>query len=133
MRHNSQTNSEDLNIPQSACETSEKTQNASTETPGASNDPSSAEIKPCDAVEEKSSTKTTQQRQAILDGFVGTALLVNSVALCILEMHVIAMVGGIVVLVCVGFELYNAIKPNTKFEKVEDVEQLTTQPCLNPP
>ncbi len=83
-------------------------------------------------MEEKSSTKTTQQRQAILAGFVGTALLVSSAALCILEMHVIAVVGGIVVLVCMGFALYNAIKPNTKFEKVEDVEQLTTQPCLNP-
>ncbi len=43
------------------------------------NDPSLAEIKPCNAVEEKSSTKTTQQRQAILEGFIGTALLISGV------------------------------------------------------
>jgi len=88
----------------------------------ASYSPSAAEIKPCNAVEEKSSIKTTQQRQGILAGFVGTALLVSSVALHILEMHVIAVVGGIVGLVCMGFALYNLLKPNTKLEKVENVE-----------
>lgn len=72
-----------------------------------------------------------QQRQTILAGFVGTALLVSSVALYILEMHVIAVIGGIVGLACVGFALYNLLKPNTKLEKVKDVEQLTTQPFLN--
>ena len=97
----------------------------------ASYSPSVAEIKPCNAVEEKSSTKTTQQRQGILAGFVGTALLVSSVALYILEMHIIAVVGGIVGLVCMGFALYNLLKPNTKLEKVENVAQLITQPFLN--
>jgi hypothetical protein len=46
-------------------------------------------------------------------------------------MHVIAVVGGIVGLVCMGFALYNLLKPNTKFEKVENVAQLINQPCLN--
>jgi hypothetical protein len=69
------------------------------------------EIKPCfdsDAANKgkNSSTKTTQQRQAILAGFVGKALLAASVALYILEMHVIAVVGWIVGLACIGFVLY---------------------------
>ncbi|WP_250778980.1 hypothetical protein [Wolbachia pipientis] len=100
--------------------------------PNTSDSLSLAEIKPCNAAKEKPSTKTTQQRQAILAGFIGTALLAASVALYILEMHVVAVIGGIVGLICIGFALYNAIKPNTKFEKVEEVEQLTAQPCLNP-
>ncbi|MBV2145485.1 MAG: hypothetical protein KTM48_01945 [Wolbachia endosymbiont of Pissodes strobi] len=73
-------NSENLNIPQPICETSEKTQDAPTETSNVPNDFPSNEIKPCDAVEEKSSTKTTQQRQAILAGVVGAVLLVSCVA-----------------------------------------------------
>ncbi|MCM1002671.1 hypothetical protein [Wolbachia pipientis] len=84
---------------------------------------SSAEIKPCfdsDAANKgkNSSIKTTQQRQAILAGFVGTALFVSSAALYILEMHVIVVVGGIVGLVCIGFALHNSFKLNTKLEKV---------------
>ncbi|CQD10501.1 hypothetical protein C1A_1180 [Wolbachia endosymbiont of Culex quinquefasciatus JHB] len=63
-------------------------------------------------------------------------LLVSCVASYLLieysKAHVIAVIGGIVGLVCMGFSLYNAIKPNTKFEKVEDLEQLIAQPCLNP-
>ncbi|MGL5028762.1 MAG: hypothetical protein ACRC6C_01340 [Wolbachia pipientis] len=73
-------NSENLNIPQPTCETSEKTQDAPTETSNVPNDFPSNEIKPCDAVEEKSSTKTTQQRRAILAGVVGAVLLVSCAA-----------------------------------------------------
>ncbi|MDG7056533.1 MAG: hypothetical protein LKM43_00005 [Wolbachia endosymbiont of Penenirmus auritus] len=98
----------------------------------ASDSLSSAEIKPCDAVEEKPSIKIAQQRQAIIAGFVGTALLVSSVALCIMEMHVIAVVGGIVGLACVSFVLYNTLKPITKLEEVKDVEQPVVQSSLNP-
>jgi uncharacterized membrane protein len=76
-----------------------------------------------DAAEEKPSIR---QRQAILAGFVGTALLAASVALYVLEMHVIAVVGGIVGLVCMSFALYNLFKPNTKLEKIEDVEQTSS-------
>ncbi|MGL9731640.1 MAG: hypothetical protein ACR5KX_02335 [Wolbachia sp.] len=82
-----------------------------------------AEIKPCDAVEEKPSIKIAQQRQAILSSFVGTALLVASVALYILEMHVIAVVGEIVGLACMGLVLYSILMQNTKLEEVEDIEQ----------
>jgi hypothetical protein len=73
---------------------------------------SSVEVEPCfdnDTANKgkNSSTKTAQQRQAILAGFVGTALLVSSVASYILEMHVIAVVGGIVGLACLSFGLYS--------------------------
>lgn len=82
-------------------------------------------------MEEKSSTKTTQQRQAILAGVVGAVLLVSCVASYLLieysKVHVIAVIGGIIGLVCMGFALYNAIKPNTQLEKVEDI-----QSSLNP-
>ncbi len=121
-------NSEDLKISQPICESSEKAQIETTVEPTS---------EPCfdsrsgNDVDEKNKP-LTQQRQAILAGVVGAALLVSSVALCIMEMHVIAVIGGIVGLVCMGFALYNAIKPNTKFEKVEDLEQLIAQPCLNP-
>lgn len=94
---------------------------ANEQEPNYPDSPSSAE--PCfDATDEKDKP-LTQKRQAILAGVVGAALLVSSVALCIMEMHVIAVIGGIVGLVCMGFALYNAIKPNTKLEKVEDIEQ----------
>ncbi|MDR2609070.1 MAG: hypothetical protein LBC06_00565 [Rickettsiales bacterium] len=89
----------------------------------ASDSLSLAEVKPCDAVKEKPSIKITQQRQAIIASFVGTALLVSGVALYIMEMHVIAVIGGIVGLVCMGFVLYNLSKPSTKLEKVENIEQ----------
>jgi len=46
-------------------------------------------------------------------------------------MHVIAVVGGIVGLACVGFALYNLLKPNTKLEKVENIKQFA-HPPLNP-
>ncbi|WP_375603615.1 hypothetical protein NOX90_03760 [Wolbachia endosymbiont of Anurida maritima] len=74
--------------------------------------------------------------QPIVAGVVGAVLLVSCVASYLLieysKVHVIAVIGGILGLVCMGFALYNAIKPNTKFEKVEDLEQLIAQPCLNP-
>ncbi|MDR2977867.1 MAG: hypothetical protein LBU56_00195 [Rickettsiales bacterium] len=47
-------------------------------------------------------------------------------------MHVIAVVGGIVGLACIGFALYNLLKSNTKLEKVENVEQSIIQSFLNP-
>jgi hypothetical protein len=98
----------------------------------ASDSLSLAEIKPYDAVEEKPSLKIAQQRQAIIAGFVGTALLVTSVALYILEMHVIAVVGGIVGLACMGLALYSILRPNTKLEEVKSVEQPIVQSSLNP-
>jgi hypothetical protein len=55
-----------------------------------------------------------------------------SVALYVLEMHVIAVVGGIVGLVCMSFALYNLFKPNTKLEKIESVEQPIMQSSLGP-
>ncbi|MEY2392863.1 hypothetical protein [Wolbachia endosymbiont of Tettigetta isshikii] len=71
---------------------------------------------------EKSSTKTTQQRRAIIAGGAGTALLVSSIASYALKMHIIAVVGGVVGLACMSFALYNVLKPSTKLEKVKDVE-----------
>ncbi|WP_341814289.1 MULTISPECIES: hypothetical protein [unclassified Wolbachia] len=103
-------------------ENTKKAQNSSIERPNATDSSSLVVCFDGDATDKKDnpSTKTTQQRQAILAGFVGTVLLVSSVALCIMEMHVIAVIGGIVGLACIGFALY---KPNTKFEKVKGVEQ----------
>ncbi|MDG7055825.1 MAG: hypothetical protein LJD31_04865 [Wolbachia endosymbiont of Menacanthus eurysternus] len=113
---------------------SEEVQNTSIDT--TAQEPNTPESlppsEPCfdnDTAEGKSSKRAYQP---VVAGFVGTALLVSSVALCIIEMHIVAVVGGIVGLVCMGFALYNAIKPNTKFEKIEDMKQLTAQPCLNP-
>ncbi|WP_265036686.1 hypothetical protein [Wolbachia endosymbiont (group A) of Anomoia purmunda] len=73
-----------------------------------------------------------QQRRAILAGSVGAALLVSSVVAYILKMYAIAVIGGIVGLVCMGFALYNALKPDTKLEKVEDVEQTDVKPFFSP-
>ncbi|MGL9759185.1 MAG: WD_0033/WD_0034 family tandem repeat-containing protein [Wolbachia sp.] len=91
--------------------------------------PSSAE--PCfdsDDAEEKPSTR---QRQAIVAGIVGAVLLVGSVAFYALKINVtVALVVGIVGLVSVSFALYNIINPNTKFEKIESVEQ-PVQSSLN--
>ncbi|WCR58413.1 hypothetical protein [Wolbachia endosymbiont of Ctenocephalides felis wCfeJ] len=107
------------------------------ETPNASDNLSLAETKPCfdnstANEQEKPLPKATQQRRAIVAGLVGVVLLANSLTLYILKMHVIAVVGGIVGLVCLGFALYNAIKPSTKLEKIEDMEQpVTAYPPLN--
>ncbi|WP_353278952.1 hypothetical protein [Wolbachia endosymbiont (group B) of Longitarsus flavicornis] len=76
-------NSDDLNTLQPTCETSEKAQNSLIETPNATDSPSLAVCFDGDATDKKDnpSIKTTQQRQTILTGFVGTALLVSSVAI----------------------------------------------------
>lgn len=73
-------------------------------------------------VNKKPLTKVPQQRQAIIAGGVGTALLVSSIASCALKMHIVAVVGGIVGLACMSFALYNVLKPSTKLEEVKDVE-----------
>ncbi|WP_338481823.1 hypothetical protein [Wolbachia endosymbiont (group A) of Nomada hirtipes] len=94
---------------------------------------SSTEMKPCfysgsgkeDTVNEKEGP-LTQQRQAILAGVVGAILLASGFALYIMKMPVVAVVVGIVRLVCIGFALYNIINPNTKLEKVESVNPTTT-------
>ncbi|MDR1139613.1 MAG: hypothetical protein LBJ80_02075 [Rickettsiales bacterium] len=73
-------------------------------------------------VNKKPLTKVPQQRQAIIAGGAGTALLVSSIASYALKMHIIAVVGGIVGLACMSFALYNVLKPSTKLEEVKDVE-----------
>ncbi|WP_353273580.1 hypothetical protein [Wolbachia endosymbiont (group A) of Agelastica alni] len=138
-------NSEDL---QPICESSEKAQNDSVETtveptsvdretneqePNAPDSPSSAEL--CfdgDAADKNLSAKALQQRQAIIFGSVGAALLVSSIVACILKMYAIAVIVGIVGLACIGFALYNIINPNTKLEKVENIEQPIVESSLNP-
>ncbi|GFR19821.1 uncharacterized protein TNCT_303331 [Trichonephila clavata] len=134
-------NSEDLQL---ICESSEEAQIKTTVEPTSVNretnkqesnspeSPSSAEpyfdSKSGNIVDEKSSKKAIQP---IVAGIVGAVLLVSCVASYLLieysKAHVIAVIGGIVGLVCMGFALYNAIKPNTKLEKVEDIEQLDSQ------
>jgi hypothetical protein len=74
------------------------------------------------SVNKKPLTKVPQQRQAIMAGGAGTALLVSSIASHALKMHIIAVVGGIVGLACMSFALYNVLKPSTKLEEVKDVE-----------
>ncbi len=59
---------------------------------------------------------------------MGVALLVSSVVAYILKMYAIAVIGGIVGLACVSYALYNALKPGTKLEKVEDVERIDEKP-----
>ncbi|WP_264707646.1 hypothetical protein [Wolbachia endosymbiont (group A) of Acrocera orbiculus] len=123
-------NSEDL---QPICESSEKAQIETTVEPTSvdrADSPSSAE--PCfDATDEKDKP-LTQQRQAILAGVVGAVLLVNCAALYIMKMPVVAAVVGIAGLVCLSFALYNVLKPSTKIEKVEDIEQPILESPLNP-
>jgi len=123
------------------CESSEEVQNDSTAVEPTSVDretneqePNPAEIELCFTTDEKDKppTKTTQQRQAILAGVVGAVLLVNCVALYIMKMPVVAAVVGIVGLACISFALYHALKPNTKLEKVESVEQPIVESSLNP-
>ncbi|MGL5029396.1 MAG: hypothetical protein ACRC6C_04875 [Wolbachia pipientis] len=114
-------NSEDL---QPICESSEKAQIKTTVEPTS---------EPCfdsrsgNDVDEKNKP-LTQQRQAILAGVVGAVLLASGVALYIMKMPVIAAVMGIVGLACIGFALYNIINPNTKLEKVGNVEQSAHPP-----
>lgn len=115
-------------------ETSEKAQDALTEEEPDS--PSLTELyfnSKENSADEKSSKRAIQP---IVAGVVGAVLLVSCVASYLLiessKVHVIEVIGGIIGLACIGFALYNAIKPNTKFEKVEDLEQFIAQPCLNP-
>ncbi|WP_341819726.1 hypothetical protein [Wolbachia endosymbiont (group A) of Brachyopa scutellaris] len=130
--------SEDL---QPICESSEEAQNDSTTvepTPELcliesksvdreTNPESPSSTEPCfdsDDAEEKPSTR---QRQAIVAGIVGAVLLVGSVVFYALKIDVtVALVVGIVGLVCVSFALYNIINPNTKLEKVKSVSPNTT-------
>ncbi|GFQ82026.1 uncharacterized protein TNCT_519411 [Trichonephila clavata] len=136
-------NSKEVHEQVSICESSEEAQNDSTtveptsvnretnkQEPNSLESPSSAEPY-FDATDEKDKP-LTQQRQAILAGVVGAVLLVSCVALYIMKMPVVAVVVGIVGLVCIGFALYNIINPNTKLEKVKSVEQPVIQFPLNP-
>ncbi|GFQ69410.1 uncharacterized protein TNCT_326821 [Trichonephila clavata] len=99
---------------------------------------SSTEMKSCfdngsskENTADKKEKPSMQQRQAILAGVVGAVLLVSCIASYLLieysKAHVIAVIGGIVGLVCVSFALYNITNPNTKLEKMEDIEQLDSQ------
>lgn len=89
------------------------------------------QTKPCsdsesdkeNTVNKKPLTKVPQQRQAIMAGGAGIALLVSSIVSYALKMHIIAVVGGIVGLACMSFALYNVLKPSTKLEKVKDVKR----------
>ena len=122
--------SDNLDIYQSICESSEGAQNASTEQqPNASDYLPYTETKPhldsrsVIAAGRKPSTKLMQQRQAIMAGIVGAALLLV-VASCTLKIHVKALVFvGTVGLAWIGLALCNTLKPNTKLEKVEDIKQ----------
>ncbi|MGL9758432.1 MAG: WD_0033/WD_0034 family tandem repeat-containing protein [Wolbachia sp.] len=113
---------------------SEKAQNALTEEEPDSPSPTELYF---DSKENSADEKPSKKAMLpIVAGVVGAVLLVSCVASYLLieysKVHVIAVIGGIVGLVCMGFALHNAIKPNTKFEKVEDLEQLIAQPSLNP-
>ncbi|QIT36290.1 hypothetical protein WBP_1015 [Wolbachia endosymbiont of Brugia pahangi] len=57
-------------------------------------------------------------------GVVGAVSLVSSVTFHVLEMPIIEAIVEIIGSACTGFTLYNLLKPNTKLEKVENVEQL---------
>ncbi|WP_341820619.1 hypothetical protein [Wolbachia endosymbiont (group A) of Myopa testacea] len=60
-------------------------------------------------------------------------LLVSGVVFYVLKIDVtVAVAVEVVGLVCMSFALYNIINPNTKLEKVEDVEQLIVESSLNP-
>lgn len=114
----------------------EKNETAVTETdiqePHASNSPSSAACFYNGSSKENTADKkekpSMQQRRAILAGSVGAALLVSSIVAYVLKTYAIAVIGGIVGLACVSYALYNALKPDTKLEKVEDVEQTDVKP-----
>ncbi|XCA33697.1 MAG: hypothetical protein ABS808_02610 [Wolbachia endosymbiont of Polyergus mexicanus] len=138
---NTQLCNEKSEIEQPIFENSEEAQNDSTtveptsvdretneQEPNSPDSPSSAEphfdSRSGNTIEEKSSKKAIRP---IVAGVVGAVLLASGVALCIMKMSVVAAVVGIVGLACIDFALYNIINPNTKLEKVEDVEQLDLQ------
>ncbi|WP_174134093.1 hypothetical protein [Wolbachia endosymbiont of Atemnus politus] len=81
------------------------------------------------SMDEKSSKRSFQP---IIAGIVGVLLLASGAALYIMKMPVVAVVVRIVGLVCMSFALYYVLKPNTKLEKVADVEQYIIQSSLNP-
>ncbi|WP_250295849.1 hypothetical protein [Wolbachia endosymbiont of Oedothorax gibbosus] len=74
--------------------------------------------------------------QPIVAGVVGAVLLVSCVASYLLiessKVHVIAVIGGIVGLVCMGFALYNALKPGTKLEQM-DLQNLKASGMIERP
>ncbi|WP_353269896.1 hypothetical protein [Wolbachia endosymbiont (group A) of Myopa testacea] len=117
-----------------------KNETAVTETdiqePNASNSLSSAACFDNGSSKENTADKkekpSMQQRRAILAGSVGAALLVSSIIAYLLKMYAIAVIGGIVGLACIGFALYSALKPDTKLEKVEDIEQTDVKPFFSP-
>ncbi|NSM56849.1 hypothetical protein HET73_05670 [Wolbachia endosymbiont of Atemnus politus] len=115
------------------CESREELQNASIDTtaqePNAPDNPSTAEPSgKGNSADEKSSKKAIQP---IIAGIVGAVLLVSCIASYIMKMHIIAAVVGIIGLACMSFALYSTLKPNTKLEEVENVEQ-SVHPSLNP-
>ncbi|WP_264735333.1 WD_0033/WD_0034 family tandem repeat-containing protein [Wolbachia endosymbiont (group A) of Rhinocyllus conicus] len=114
---------------QPICENSEKVQQTSVKTDeqesNASNDLSPKPRFDDNATDKREKPLTTQ---AVIVGSVGAALLVCGIVACILKMYAIAVVGGIVGLACVSYALYNALKPGTKLEKVEDIERLDEKP-----
>ncbi|WP_447933182.1 hypothetical protein [Wolbachia endosymbiont of Dactylopius coccus] len=61
--------------------------------------------------------------QPIMAGVVGVVLLLGGIVSYVMEMHTIAVVGMVIGLVCIGFGLHNVLKPDTKLEKVKDIEQ----------
>ncbi|MGL9718675.1 MAG: WD_0033/WD_0034 family tandem repeat-containing protein [Wolbachia sp.] len=111
-------NSED---PQHICESKEDAQNASVDT--TVREPNTPEIQPstepCSGSGKGNSVGEKSSNQLIVAGVVGVVLLVGSVASYIMNMPIVAVVGGIVGLACIGFALYNALNPNTKLEEVE--------------
>jgi hypothetical protein len=112
--------------PKLICESNKEAKNSLDEQELNASD-SLSSIEPCfDATDEKNK-QLTQQRQVILAGVVGAVLLVSSIELYIIKMPVAAVVG-IAGLACVGFTLYNTLKPNTKLKKVENVEQSAHPP-----
>ncbi|MFT4328155.1 MAG: hypothetical protein AB3P07_06260 [Wolbachia pipientis] len=57
--------------------------------------------------------------QPILAGVIGAMLLVSGVVFCIMEIHILAIVIGVIGLACIGFALCSNLEPNTRFEKVD--------------
>ncbi|MGL9718717.1 MAG: hypothetical protein ACR5K9_08870 [Wolbachia sp.] len=114
-------NSEDLEALQPTCESKEEAQNASVDT--AAREPNTPEIQPstepCSESGKRNSAEGKSSNQPIVASIVGIALLVSSVASYIMSMPIVAAIVGIVGLACISFALYNALKPNTKLEKVE--------------
>lgn len=80
------------------------------------------------AVNEKEVPLKKATHQKIIIGSIGAVLLVMSVTSYVLKMPIIAVIRGIVGLVCISFALYGVLKPNTKLEEIEKTEQLDIKP-----